>query len=385
MPLELRKLVVVELTEAIAGPTTGEVFADLGATVIKIENPNRGDTTRHQGEPKLLDSGSLFHVLNRGKRSVGLDLKQERARALLTDFVAAEADVVVQNFRPGAAERLGLGPERITALAPRVVYCSLSGFPQNTPSEHKPGYDLILQAFSGILQTTGEPDRDPVRLGISAIDLTAGLWAVIAILDALIRREATGKGGIVSTSLLESAVFMMSAQIGQFQFSGTLPRRWGTGLKEFIPLRVYPTKDGMIALAAATDKLFGRLGPALGVPGLADDGRFDTLRNREKNRVELDRLIEARLATETTRKWLEVFDRASIPVSPVNSVRDLLESAELNASGQLVSLDGMEGFKVVAAPYRIDGVRPVAARRSERLGESTAWFAERAVRKRERS
>jgi len=313
MALDLRKLVVVELTEAIAGPTTGEVLADLGASVTKIESPQRGDSTRHQGEPKLFESGSLFHILNRGKRSVALDLTRERERALLTEFIVTQVDVVVQNFRPGAADRLGFGPERLTALAPRLVYCSLSGFPQGTPSEHKPGYDLILQAFSGILQTTGEPDRDPVRLGVSAIDLTAGLWAVIAILDALIRRESSGKGGIISTSLLESAVFMMSAQIGQFQFSGKDPQRWGTGLKEFVPLRVYPTKDGVIALATATDKLFRSLGVAFGKPELADDARFCTLRSREKNRVELDRLVEEHLRTATTREWLDRFNRVSIP------------------------------------------------------------------------
>ncbi len=380
MAIDFSRLVVVEMTEAIAGPTTGQVLSDLGATVIKVENPRGGDSSRRQGDPNLFESGSLFHMMNRGKRSVAIDLQSAGQVARLRRFIGARAQVFLQNLRPGVVARLGLGPETLLRDNPRLVYCAMSGWPARTRSEGKAGYDLILQAFSGMLQITGEPDGPPCRLGVSAIDLTTGLWGAIAILQALARAEATGKGGVIETSLLESAAFLMSAQIGQYQFTGRTPRRWGTGLKEFVPLGVYPAADADIALAAATDKLFAALAAAIGRAEMAADDRFRTVRAREANRAALDAAIAERLRTRPAAEWLALFEAAGVPASPVNSVAELIDSPELEACGQLVAVDGMETLRAVAAPYRTDGQRPPVARRSERLGESTAWFLDEIAR-----
>lgn len=374
MAAMLSGTLVIEMTEAIAGPTAGQVLSDLGATVIKVENPQGGDSSRRQGDPMLFGSGSLFHMMNRGKRSVAIDLRSVDEVAALRRFIVARADVFLQNLRPGALDRLGLGAETLLRDNPRLVCCNVSGWPAGTASAARPGYDLILQAFSGMLDITGEPDRPASRLGISAIDLTTGLWAAIAIQQALAGVAATGRGGVIETSLLEAATFLMSAQIGQYQFTGRRPQRWGTKLKEFVPLGVYPTADGNVALAAATDKLFAAFATVLGQPELATDDRFRTARVREANRIALDAVITAAMQAHTTAKWLGLLEAAGIPVSPVNSVAELMASPELEECGQIVPVEGMEPLSVVAAPYRMDGRRPPVARRSERLGESTDWF-----------
>ena len=274
---------VVDLTRNLAGPYCTMLLADLGADVVKIEQPGAGDDTRSWAPPLWGGVSATFLAANRNKRSLALDLDRPEGVDIVRSL-ASRADVLVESFRPGSLDRRGLGYEALRELNPRLVYCSVSAYGHDGPLAGRPGYDPVLQAYSGIMSITGESDGPPVRLGIGAIDLGTGLWATIGILASLAAREASGEGSRVETSLYEVATWWLSYHIAGFLGSGVVPHRQGTTASFIAPYEVFETAEGGLMVAAANDRLFAAFVEVLGGPELVDDERFDTNPSRVANR-----------------------------------------------------------------------------------------------------
>jgi crotonobetainyl-CoA:carnitine CoA-transferase CaiB-like acyl-CoA transferase len=336
---------VLDVTSSLAGPICGQLLASLGAEVIKIEPPG-GDHARAWGPPFVHGEGAMFLASNAGKRSVVLDLSSAAGRDELL-ALADDAQVFVQSLRPGAAEARGFGPEAVRARNPRLVYCSVGAFGSTGPLRDQPGYDPLLQAASGIMSITGEPDRPPVRVGVSLIDLSTGLWAAFGIVGALMR----GEGCTIEVSLYETALWLLSYQLVGYLGTGDVPGREGSAFAQIAPYQVFATSDGELMIVAGNDKLFRGLCDVL---GLEPDERFATNPARVEHRQELADLIEARTRTWTTTDLLDALVAAGIPASPVRTVGEAAEHAQTRALGILQQLGE---FTTVAQPISFDGKR----------------------------
>jgi crotonobetainyl-CoA:carnitine CoA-transferase CaiB-like acyl-CoA transferase len=355
----LKGIRVVDVTASLAGPTCTQLLAALGADVVKIEPPE-GDHARAWGPPFIGGDGALFFVANAGKRSLELDLRQDVDVVLrLVD----EADVFVQSLRPGLADELGLGAEALRARNPRLVYCSIGAYGAVGPLADRPGYDPLMQAASGLMSVTGEPDGPPVRAGVSLIDFATGQWAVIGILAALLERQQTGTGRTIDTSLYETALALLSAQLTAFAATGESPGRHGTAFGPIAPYEVFPTSDGALMIVAGSDALYERLRGALDLP---DDERFRTNPDRVRNRAELAALISERLRTRTTADWEAALSAAGVPASPLRSVGEAFAHEQTRALGILQQIG--EGT-TVSPPLTVDGERLRHRTPPPRLGD----------------
>jgi crotonobetainyl-CoA:carnitine CoA-transferase CaiB-like acyl-CoA transferase len=354
---------VVDLTSSLAGPTCTEILGALGAEVIKIEHPGRGDEAREWG-PHFFEGGSvMFFAANRSKRSLALDFTDERGKAALLRLIAG-SDVVVQSMRAGSAERHGLGSEALRERQPGLVYCSIEAFGRVGPLAGDPGYDPLMQAFAGLVSVTGEPDRPGVRVGTSVIDIGTGVWAALGIVAALLERGSSGRGRDVSVALFDTALSLVGYQLAAALQSGVAPGRHGTAFPLIAPYEVFETSDGELMIAAANDRLFRLLCERIGLPELADDERFGSNPDRLAHREELLPPIRERLFKESSAHWLDVLD--GIPVAPVQDLVQVGAHPQTRASGMLQDVHGLEA---VAAPMQIDGERLEHDRPPPRLGE----------------
>jgi crotonobetainyl-CoA:carnitine CoA-transferase CaiB-like acyl-CoA transferase len=321
----LRDVRVVDLSRVLAGPYCTMVLADLGADVLKVERPGGGDETRSWGPPYAGGEAAYFLAVNRSKRSVAVDLKHPDGRALALDL-CARADVVVENFRPGAAARLGLDAASVQARNPAAVYCSITGFGRRPPHD-RPGYDFVVQAESGLMAITGEPDGSPAKVGVALVDVLTGLHAAVAIVAALRRRDATGAGERIEVSLLDSAFSGLVNVAQNALITGEEPTRYGNAHPSIVPYQPFRAADGWIAVAAANDGLFTRLCDALGSPGLAVDERFATNAARVRNRAELLPLLDSVFATRPAEHWVTALDAAGVPAGKIRGVLEALRAA----------------------------------------------------------
>jgi crotonobetainyl-CoA:carnitine CoA-transferase CaiB-like acyl-CoA transferase len=347
--LPLAGVRVLDLTSSLAGPTATEILGALGADVIKVEHPGRGDEAREWG-PSFFEGGSvLFFSANAGKRSLALDLKSPQGlEALLR--LAENADVAVQSMRPGTAERLGLGPDALRARNPRLVYATIGAFGRNGPLAAEPGYDPLMQAAAGIMSVTGEADRPPVRVGASLVDIGTGVWAALAIVAAL----HEGQGRTLDLSLYETALSLVPYQLVDVLAGGAPAGRHGTAFPLIVPYQVFATADGELMIVAANDRLYARVCEAVGAPELATDARFATNPLRVANREELIPLLQARIARQLTAELLARLREAGVPASPVNDLAAVAEEEQLRATGILQELAGRE---LVSPPFSVDGER----------------------------
>ncbi|MFZ0667163.1 MAG: CoA transferase [Acidimicrobiales bacterium] len=363
---------VLDLTRNLAGPYCTMMLADLGADVVKIEQPGIGDDTRVWAPPLWNGVSATFLAANRNKRSVAVDLDRTEGSALVRRL-ALSADVLVDSFKPGSLDKRGLGYEELKDLNPRLVYCSVSAFGAVGPLAGAPGYDPVLQAFSGIMSVTGEADGPPVRLGIGAIDLGTGLWAGIGILAALMARSTTGVGQRVEASLYETATWWLSYSIAGYLGSGVVPRRQGTTAPFIAPYEVFDTDSGGLMVAAANDRLFATFVSVLGDAELANDERFITNPMRVANRDALREIITKLLSRRNATEWYELLSARSVPCSPVRSVADLVEDEQLAVLGLMGESDHPEAGKVrlVGMPIRRDGHRSVVEDPPPLLGQHT--------------
>ena len=348
---------VVDLTSSLAGPTCTQILAALGADVVKVEHPQRGDEARAWG-PRFWEGGSvMFFAANASKRSLALDVKDERGKEVLLRLVD-RADVFVQSLRAGTAERLGLGTDELRARNPRLVYCSIGAFGRRGPLAGQPGYDPLMQAFAGIVSLTGEPDRPGVRVGASLVDIGTGVWAALGIVAALYERAQTGVGREVDVALFETALSLVGYQLTDALHTGVAPGRFGTAFPLIVPYEVFPTQDGELMISAANDGLFATFAERIGRPELAGDRRFRTNPDRIANREELLPLVREKLAERPSAYWLEQLD--GIPVAPVQDLAEVAAHEQTRATGIVQQLDGIE---TLGLPLQID---------RERVGHETA-------------
>jgi len=368
-PAPLAGIVVVELGHSVAAPFAGQIFGDLGAEVIKIEK-TEGDDARKWGPPFWEGAAAGFQPLNRNKKSAVCDLRDPRQLALLKRLIHERADIVLQNLRPGQVDQHGLDGAALMAEKPGLIYCNLGAFGSKGPFKERPGYDPLMQAFSGIMSTTGEPGRPPVRVGPSIVDLGTGMWAVIGALTLLHRRRDTGTGGIVDVSLFETAASLVSLLVANYLASGELPPKQGSGANGIVPYRAYATADGDLVVAAGSDGLFRRLAQVLGHPEWSDDPRFESNPRRVEHQAILYPLIEAQMCARGNSEWIALLEAAGIPCAPVQSIAQMLAHEQTKALGLLQDVPG-SAMKLIGLPLSFDGARPAIRSRPPRLGEHT--------------
>jgi crotonobetainyl-CoA:carnitine CoA-transferase CaiB-like acyl-CoA transferase len=368
-PLPLEGITVIELGHSVAAPYAGEILGDLGADVIKIEKAD-GDDARSWAPPYWGDMSSTFQSLNRNKRSAIVDLKNKTEQDALRRLIVERADVVIQNLRPGSAEEFGVDAQSLRALKPHLIYCTIGAFGAKGPLKDRPGYDPLMQAFAGMMSVTGEPDQRPVRVGTSIIDMAAGMWSVIGVISALLQRQSGGQGATVDTSLYETALAWMCYHAANFQASGELPQRQGSGAAMIVPYRGYATKDGFIVIAAGNDKLFASLAKVLGHPEWIGDPRFLTNPDRVNNQGVLYRWIEEIVRERPSREWQEILDAAAVPNAPMQTIAEVIDHPQTKALKMLQpSPDGE--ITLFGLPISFDGVRPTFRKSPPVLGEHT--------------
>lgn len=355
--LPLSGVVVVELGDSASAPFAGQVFAALGAEVWKVERPGTGDSSRGWGPSKWKGSGAAYHALNRGKRSICLDIKEPDGLADLKQLIFEHADVFLHNLRPGSAGQYGLDAESLRARKPDLVCCEVGAFGHVGPMNLLPGYDPLMQAFSGIMSLTGEEGQAPVRAGVSIVDFGTGMWAVIGTLAALFRRQAQHRGATVNSSLLETAFAWMTVGIANYAADGHKGGRHGSGIGFIVPHRAYTASDGYLVVSCANDRLFATLCEAMGQPELASDARFATNAARLENRAEIDRLIGECLSRQTRAFWQERLQAHGVACAPIQDVSELYAHEQTRALGILGKPTEGE-IALVGLPLSFDGQRP---------------------------
>jgi len=329
---------VLDLSTFVTGGFCSLMLANQGAEVIKVERPGVGDDNRHSGPPFVDCESPYFWTVNYGKRSVELNLKTEEGLAALYDL-AAEADVFVQNYRPGTAEKLHVADDDIREVNEDIIYCAISAFGQTGPWSQRPGYDLLVQGMSGIMSVTGEPDRDPVKVGLPQTDLITGMWAAFGIVTALYRRALTGEGDYLELGMLDATLPWLTKQAGK-AFVGEEPERMGTKDPVLAPYQTFETADGHINVACLNQKLWGGLCEAIDRPELADDERFAENADRVEHMDALEAELQAELEQRTTEEWMEILvEDAGIPAGPVYSVDEALHNEQTDARGMVTEME----------------------------------------------
>ncbi|WP_043342983.1 CaiB/BaiF CoA transferase family protein [Belnapia moabensis] len=366
----LAGLRVVEIGQAVAAPLAGVILADLGAEVIKVEKPDGGDDARLWGPPWVGETGLSFHAYNRGKRGVTLDLKSSADVAQLRRL-AQDADILIQNLRPGVVEELGIGPEAMLAANPRLIYCSIWAFGYAGPLRLAPGFDPLLQAYGAMMSVTGGPDDPPTFAGAAINDKSTAMWCVIGALAALRQRDATGEGCVVDTSLFESAVALVETPLNGYLASGEVPPRHGTGSPNLVPYQLFQTADRPVCIAAGNQRLWVKFAGAVGHPEWAEDPRFRTGRDRTANRSALVEAIRPVLLAKGREHWVAAFTAAGVPCAPVNDLAELAATPQLAAMDLLRQVPGTD-LRIVGLPVSLNHERPAPRAAAPSLGQDNA-------------
>ena len=369
--LPLEGVRVLDLSRVLAGPYATMMLADLGADVLKVEHPERGDDTRHWGPPFAGGESAYFLSVNRNKRSIGADLKDpeglEKVRRL-----AASADVLIENMRRGALEKLGLGYEGLKEVNPGLVYCSVTGFGPGE-DEERPGYDFLVQARGGIMGITGFPDGEPTKVGVAIADMVCGLQAAMAVLAVLHRRGVTGEGARIEMPLFESQLSWLANRAQEYLVSGEETGRMGNAHPSIVPYQTFDASDKKIALAVGNDAQFGSLCNALGREELATDERFAKNPDRVANREQLVTILQEEFSRKTADEWVEEIRGAGVPVGPVNTLADVFSDGHVLSSNVVQDVEhpaaGM--LKMLASPILVDGERLPIRRAPPTLGQHT--------------
>jgi glutaryl-CoA transferase len=369
--LPLEGVRVLDLSRVLAGPYATMVLADLGADVIKVEHPERGDDTRHWGPPFAGGESAYFLSVNRNKRSIAVDLKDPEGLQRVKRL-AAGADVLIENMRRGALERFGLGYEALGELNPDLIYCSVTGFGPGKDRD-RPGYDFLIQARAGVMGITGSPDGEPTKVGVAIADIVCGLYAATAILAALRRREDTGEGARIEVPLFEATLGWLANRGQEYLVSGEDKGRMGNAHPTIVPYQTFDASDRAVAVAVGNDAQFRRLCEAIGRPELADDERYATNPARVANREELVEILQQEFSRLTADEWVERIREARVPAGPVNALADVFSDEHVLSSGILQTVEHPAAgvLKMLASPLLVDGERPPVRRPPPTLGQHT--------------
>jgi crotonobetainyl-CoA:carnitine CoA-transferase CaiB-like acyl-CoA transferase len=367
--LPLEGVRVVEIAQNLAGPIVAEILAHMGADVIKVERPE-GDDARRWGPPFHKGTSPGYLAVNANKRSITVDLKDKTAVARLTELIG-DADVLVQNLRPGSLEALGLGADALTPRYPRLIYCSVWAFGRTGPLKLKPGYEPMVQAFSGLMMMNGDEGGPPTRIGTSILDYGTGMWAAMGVLAALVRRAATGSGCVVDASLFETGLAWLKGHYASFRTSGVVPERHRTGSNRVVPFQAFETKTGPLIVAAGNDRLFVKLAGVLGHPEWGQDPRFATNAARVEHRSTLCVLIDEIFVTRSKGEWIDLLEAEGVPCSVINSLPEAAAHPQVAALDMIQPVPG-DDFSLVALPLSFDGVRPKIRRAPPAVGQHDA-------------
>ncbi len=357
---------VIEISQNIAGPFAGAILGSLGAEIVKVERPDGGDDARKWGPPFIADASPSFHAVNFGKSSVTVDLRTPEGIAWLRQAIR-DADVLVHNMRPGAMEELGLDGPAMLAENPRLVYCAVTAYGDRGPMKDSTGYEQMVQAFSGMWSINGSHDGPPTRVGAPVLDLGTGVWTALGCIAALYRRQATGLGGMVNTSLVETSLGWMNGYYSQFNATGKQPLRHRSGGPLLFIFEAFDTSDSEIVVGAANDRLYVKLVTELGHPEWATDERFSTYLNRIKHREEVLEMLQSVFRTASTAEWKDRLEAIGVPCAPVNDFQSLRESPQMSALEIFCKLPGLD-HEVVGLPVSFDGIRPPIERATPVLG-----------------
>jgi crotonobetainyl-CoA:carnitine CoA-transferase CaiB-like acyl-CoA transferase len=368
---------VLELARILAGPWCGQVLADLGAEVIKIERPQVGDDTRAWGPPFVADAAgqawgsAYYHCCNRGKSSLAIDFDSDQGRDTIRRL-AGECDALIENFKVGGLVKFGLDAQSLTALHPRLVHCSISGFGQTGPYAERAGYDYIIQGMSGLMDITGEPEREPQKVGVAVVDLFTGVYASTAILAALRRRDRDGVGAVIDLALMDCAVAMLANQAMNYLVSGHSPTRLGNAHPNIAPYQVFAVADGHVIVAVGNDRQFQSFCRAIGAASVGAEPDFATNPLRVAHRARLAAALGPQLAGVTRAALLASLEAAGVPAGPINRIEDVFADPQVIHRGLRLDLVGSDGAHVpgVASPIVIDGERMASDRPSPRLGDT---------------
>jgi crotonobetainyl-CoA:carnitine CoA-transferase CaiB-like acyl-CoA transferase len=363
---------VLDLTQNVAGPYCSQILGDLGAEVIKIERPGTGDDTREWRPPEIGGQSATFLSLNRNKKSICIDLDTPDGQHLVAEL-ARTADVFIHSMKPGSAEQRALGYEDLRRANPKLVYCAISAFGQVGPLKGLPGYDPLMQAFTGIISTLGREGDDPSRVSVSLIDMGTGMWAALGILAALMGRAQSGEGVRVDASLMETGIAWMTVIVAGFLASGKLPRRLGSGVGMTAPYELFRSSDGHVFIAAGNNRMFARMCEGLGAPELVKDPRFHTNPLRVTNRDALRAEIERHTMTRTTAQTIALLRPTGTPCSELNDVAQMMAHEQVQASGMIAPLPvgASADHKVVALPLKANGTRSLNMAPPPELGADT--------------
>ena len=381
MPGPLTGVRVLELARILAGPWAGQILADLGADVIKVERSGAGDDPRGWGPPFVPGKdgthlgAAYFHATNRGKRSIELDFETERGRRIVRKL-AARSDVLIENFKVGGLAKFGLDYASLSKECPRLIYCSVTGFGQNGPHAARAGYDLMAQGIGGFMDLTGTADSEPTRAGVPVSDIFTGVYSVVGILAALTQRERTGRGCYVDTSLIDSTVGVLANQALNFLVSADVPKRIGNAHPNIVPYQVFPAADGHLIVATGNDRQFQKFCAAVGEGKLADDPAYLTNKDRLAHRDELVAKLSAATARMKRDDLLDKLEAVQVPAGPINTLAQVFSDPQVTHRGMLLELasDAAKGGIIpgVRTPIVIDGAAMASERPSPRLGEHTA-------------
>ena len=389
-PAALPHIKVLDLSRVLAGPWCTQILADLGADVVKIERPGTGDDTRHWGPPFLKDAqgkdtahAAYYTCANRNKRSITVDIAKPEGQALIRQL-ALQSDVLVENFKVGGLAHYGLDYASLKQVNPKLIYCSVTGFGQDGPYAERAGYDLMVQAMSGMMSITGRPDEvpggGPQRVGVALTDLFTGVYAATAILAALEVRHRTGEGQHIDMSLLDVGMAILANQAGGFLNTGQVPQRQGNSHPSLVPYQDMPTKDGAMLLAIGNDGQFARFCEVAGQPELAQDARYASNPQRVAHREELVPQLMAITRTRTTAEWIAALEHHAVPCGPINDIGQAFADAQVRSRGlaieqprseQALAAEGVPAIRSVASPLRMSATPPVLRRAAPTLGEHT--------------
>jgi CoA:oxalate CoA-transferase len=371
MPGPLQGVRVLDMTWALAGPFSSMILADLGAEVIKVENPDGGDPSR-KNFPFIKEVSSYFLSVNRGKKSITVNLQHPRGKEIIRGLVK-KSDILVENFRPGVMDRLGLGYKALRELNPRIIYAACSGFGQTSPYANRPAYDVIVQGMGGTLSITGEAGGGPVRVGFSIGDLGGGVFTALGVLSALHERERSGEGQMVDVSMLDCQIAFLENAFTRYFATGEIPERIGTRHPVLTPFQAYPTRDGYLVVAAARDPSWQKFCKVIQREDLVMDPRFKGNQVRTKNHKELEKEVTQALKGKTTAEWVDLMIQADIPCGPVNSVPELAENPHTRAREMIAEVKHSKAgsLKVVNSPIKLSRTPVKLEKADPTLGENT--------------